>query len=166
VERAAPLLRLRLTQGPTPPATLPVTKEDRTALAARNWDYFQNALHALWVYQGGSCALDHPTLNPHGTLRGRHIRLDHQHDAEGLVRGLLCQSCNCLEGKSGGGAKGPGLRALMREYRRRPPAQSFVGTRGLTRKYLIGWPRERYNEWRSGTPRVLPVDFFSLDLDG
>lgn len=165
VEQARPLLRLRLTQGPTPSADLVVTDEDRAALASREWDHFRNPLHALWAYQGGTCALDHPTINPHGRLRGRHIRLDHQHDAEGLIRGLLCQSCNCLEGKSGGGAKGPAMRALIRQYRRQPPAQSFDPTRGLTRRYLIAWPRERYNQWRLGPPRVRPVDFFSFDFD-
>lgn len=159
VELAIPLLRLRLSLGPIPSGDMIVSQADRSALLRRGYDHFRNSTHALWVYQGGRCALDHPTLNPHRGSRGLAIRLDHKHDVDGLARGLLCQSCNCLEGK-GGGAGSAGRVRLFDLYRRYPPAQAFEPTRGLTRAYLKSWPVDVYNQLMARAGVRGDADFF------
>lgn len=159
VEQVSPLLRLRLSLGPIPNGDLAVSEADRKALADGNLDQFRNPAHALWVYQGGVCALDDPVLNPHSTARGRAIRLDHAHDIDGLVRGLLCQSCNCLEGK-GGGAGSEGLRRLFWRYRRRPPAQAFAPTRGLTHAYMTSWAGDEYRRLMARAGATSDAEFF------
>ncbi|WP_456598788.1 endonuclease domain-containing protein [Blastococcus sp. SYSU DS0616] len=144
VEQAPPLLRLQLTLGPPPRWDRAVTATDRRALRRKAFDVFRNALDALWVEQGG-CALDDPELNPHSATVPRMIYPDHDHrDAFGLLRGLLCQSCNSREG----GLEWPenkGMRILIDRYRKQPPAQQFVVTRGFTYKYVTAWSGYEHN---------------------
>ncbi len=159
MEQAPPLLRLRLSLGPIPAGDLAVSEADKQALVERDWNRFRNAAQALWVYQGGACALNDPALNPHTPYRGRAIRLDHVHDADGLVRGLLCQSCNCIEGK-GGGAGRRGLVRLIRRYRAHPPAQSLPATRGLTHAYMTSWAGDEYRRLMARAGARTDAEFF------
>lgn len=133
---AGSLLRLRLTQGPALVRAQGVTSSARAAVAAHDWDFFRNAEDALWAFQGGRCPL-HAVGTPSCKSAPR---LDHHHKT-GMVRGLLGGSCNSLEGKGGRHAD-PGM---LRAYRADPPAQQFIGTRGLSYRYMRTWDQQTYN---------------------
>lgn len=63
---------------------------------------------ALTAMQGGRCAV---------CQTGGPLQADHDHDT-GLLRGMLCQSCNVREGRTGGD---PAIDA----YRASPPAAAL-----------------------------------------
>lgn len=138
VTTVSSLLRLRLTLGPHLDFPRTVFEAERAALTYARWDDLRRPTQALWIAQGGKCAMafagfgsdDHDMTSP---------VLDHDHVA-GLVRGLLCQSCNCIEGK---GARRRSVEA-WRSYRGHPPAQQLLVTRGMHYDDLTKWDRDAY----------------------
>jgi hypothetical protein len=86
-----------------------VTETHRTQAAALAGDDFPEARELLMAWQNGRCALC-------GYRRDRLIA-DHCHQTA-LVRGMLCQSCNVIEGRAG--RQGPNTR--IQGYRSKHPA--------------------------------------------
>jgi hypothetical protein len=72
---------------------------------------------------------------------------DHDH-LTGLVRGLLCYSCNAVEGHAGEGSKG-----MIASYRRRHPAIIL----GLTVPYVDPWTGQYYSRDFTLSARILPT---------
>ena len=60
-------------------------------------------LYAILAEQDGKCAICRKP--PRGTVKERHLHVDHVHDATKRVRGFLCSNCNHLIGKSGDSAE-------------------------------------------------------------
>ena len=85
--------------------TLGATEEMRAGIVLDHWQAGRCAV--CWAQHGGALVVDH----------------DH---ANGLVRGLLCRSCNTQEANRGGPAE-----PLYAAYRERPPAVIL----GLTIRY-------------------------------
>lgn len=78
--------------------TWPVTDEDRFAVS-RCPENFSHYL--LWNWQQGRCAVCADSVNERSIL----VR-DHDHQT-GLMRGLLCQTCNNAEGRTACGIAEP-----------------------------------------------------------
>ncbi len=141
VLRVDPLLRLRLTFGTTASAPRGVDRALLAALDRGDWDAFASPLHALYVQQGGRCALHRPGKPTRERCSsGGHDQLlyvDHDH-ATGLARALLCPPCNSREGW---GCGSPAHIAATQALRTDPPAQRCPATAGLTYRWLTGWAR-------------------------
>lgn len=140
VHDAPALLRLRLTQGPTPDLTGPTPAALQDAYRNGDWDAFDHPLQALWAHQGGQCVLQTPRANRHLPGDGRRVVLDTAHDT-GLVLGLVCQRCLATDGKTTTGA----LAAAWRTYQAAPPGQACRATVGITGRFLTAWNRDAYN---------------------
>ena len=86
---------------------------------------------ALWIAQAGACGICAQPLNDweqhrRAWRRTRQIVLDHDHD-NGLVRGILCQSCNVRIERRETWLKG-GISKAAQQYLENPPAQrGFTG---------------------------------------
>jgi len=132
VERATPLLRLRLTRGPRPTGSTKVLMRHRQALASEDWNQFPSLQHALWTRQGGRCALW--SYNPPAEEMActNTLVIDYDRDT-GLIRGLLCRTCNSTEGK--GGTDHP-LAQTWHDYKTDLDVQAFLPVRGVTYEYL------------------------------
>ena len=148
------LLRLRLTHG----TTRSIPRRDpallRGALLVADWDRFVSPLHALWVHQGGQCALHHPAKPPREACSAggwnQVLYVDHDHGA-GHVRSLLCPPCNSREGWHSGSEL---HRRLVASLRQAPPARRCAATAGLTYKWATGW--ERPAGWKPQAPPHVP----------
>ncbi|WND24133.1 endonuclease domain-containing protein [Streptomyces violaceus] len=89
---------------------------------------------ALSLWQNGRCAVCEDV--------GFELVTDHDH-VSGLVRGLLCRSCNTLEATNGGED------SVFGRYRSRPPTQIL----GLEMRYWDPFARELAPDRRNETPR-------------
>lgn len=138
VMTVSPLLRLRLTRGPHLDFPRTITDSDRGVLVHGRWDDLRRPTHALWIAQGGRCAMSSMTRGDRGHDMTSPV-LDHDHTT-GLIRGLLCQSCNCIEGK---GARRRAVSAWA-AYRLHPPAQILIATHGMHYEDLTRWDRDAH----------------------
>jgi hypothetical protein len=125
------------------------------ARARQLWISF-NITPAEWdtiaVYQRGRCyACGQPA-------KGRRLSTDHSH-TDGLVRGLLCQSCNALLGKIENAFKRYGLHKIsgvtvasilgsLSSYLLFPPAVSALGRKVYGYPGRIG--TKEYRKWAKG----------------
>jgi len=90
----------------------------------------QSIRQLLYIKQNGLCAICG------STLEGTRTHIDHKHmtskevigeNGAGLIRGLCCASCNCMEGKVVNAAKRFGISNLEQwllnliEYHKTPP---------------------------------------------
>ena len=88
-------------------------------------------LAALWVWQAGRCAICGGT--------DVELVLDHDHET-GLIRGLLCYSCNGAEGRGHSG------HPVFAHYRAISPASILdMKVRHAGRRNVLdGWKRDPY----------------------
>lgn len=103
------------------------------------WAWCGTPVHGLAAYQGWRCPICLRPLPFQTALRSVHV--DHDHGS-GLIRGVLCHSCNvnlgCHPGAWWGGDEG-----RMRAYLALPPGRRYGPTRTL-----------RYKEGRRLHPAV------------
>lgn len=82
----------------------------------KTYDLSEGEYEALYVWQGGRCA-----ICQHATGKTRRLSVDHDHKT-GLVRGLLCRPCNTVLGRAGDNPAWFDRGAL---YLRQPPYERF-----------------------------------------
>jgi len=123
------------------PAYLRWRIEPRHLVMARSADE-EDADRVLAKWQRGYCAM---------CGYRDHLQIDHDHDT-GLIRGLLCVSCNKVEPNQAGGP--------WEVYRRRPPV-ALLGLRARYNQIIFGFaePNPMSNlsdaEWLDQDPSYL-----------
>lgn len=79
----------------------------------------------LWLTQGGKCGVCRAHLAEVGPGT-KHVHVDHNHET-GVVRGLLCSSCNQIDGHLNKiGVTPAAFAARLQAYLDSPPAQEEV----------------------------------------
>lgn len=107
----------------------------REAYLQRTYGIGEAEYAAVLEAQGGACAICRRKPKP-----GSNLHVDHDHRS-GLVRGVLCVTCN--HDLLGRRDKDPSLFLRAYEYLSSPPAVPVIGERAAPRRSIRKRPKSR-----------------------